>query len=79
MTVVTCDVCGKKLSPARRGDSPGKSVNYVTHLDKDICADCSDEVDFNLRRLTRHRDPFVLLECKDIHTQLVQQMCKAKD
>jgi hypothetical protein len=79
MTIVTCDVCGKKLTPARRGDTAGKGVNYVTYLDRDICAECADEVDFNLRRLTRHRDPFVLVECKDIHTQLVQQMCKAKE
>jgi hypothetical protein len=79
MTIVTCDVCGKKLTPARRGDTPGKGVSYVTYLDRDICSECADEVDFNLRRLTRHRDPFVLLECKDIHTQLVQQMTKAKE
>ena len=78
MTIVTCDVCGKKVSPATRGDTPGKGVNYVTYLGQDICAECADEVDFNLRRLTRHRDPFVLGECKDIHSQLVQQMCKAK-
>jgi hypothetical protein len=78
MTFVNCDVCGKRMSPAHRGDSPGKGVTYVTYLDKDICAECSDEVDFNLRRLTRTRDPFVLGECKDIHTQLVTQMCKAK-
>lgn len=78
MTTVTCDVCGKKVTPATRGDTPGKGVNYVTYLDKDVCADCADEVDFNLRRLTRGRDPFVLGECKEIHTQLVNQMCKTK-
>jgi hypothetical protein len=79
MTVVTCDVCGKKITAAHRGETPSNSTNYVTYLGKDVCADCSDEVDFNLRRLTRRRDPFVLAECKDIHTKLVDEMCKSKE
>jgi hypothetical protein len=78
MTAIICDICGKKLAPASRGDTPGKGVNYVSYLDKDFCVECSDEVDFNLRRLTRTRDPLALADAKAIHVQLVQQMCKAK-
>ena len=78
MTMVSCDVCGKKISAHNRGDTPGKGVGYITYLDKDICPDCQDEVDFNLRRLTRSRDPYALTDAKSIHTQLVNQMCKSK-
>lgn len=76
MTVVTCDVCGKEMPGAVRGDSPGKGVDYITYMGRDICVDCYDEIVFTVAKITRRRDPFVLSENQEIVRQVIEQMCE---
>ena len=77
MTVVTCDMCGKEMPGAVRGESPGKGVDYIAYMDRDICADCHDELVFTVTKITRQRDPFVLSENQEIVRQVIEQMCES--
>ncbi len=76
MTIVTCDMCAKQMPDAVRGDSPGKGVDYITHMNADICIDCFDELVFTVTKITRQRDPFVLSENQEIVRQVIDQMCE---
>ena len=75
MTIIECDVCHKQMPGGTRGDSPGKGVDYITFVDRDLCIDCYDDMVVTVRGITRQRDPFLFGENQQIYKQVIEQMC----
>ena len=69
MTAIVCDVCKKAVAGAR------KDVNYMTILDKDLCIDCSDEVQDVAKMELRTRRPYVFKDYQDTLTKNLLRMC----
>jgi|WetSurMetagenome_2_1015567.scaffolds.fasta_scaffold1020014_1 hypothetical protein len=69
MTSISCDVCKKHISGAR------KDVNYVTILDKDICMPCSDKLLEATKRNAAAHAPFGFRDYQAALQRNLQRMC----
>jgi hypothetical protein len=72
MTIIVCDICKKEIVGARR------DLNYVTLLEKDICTQCSWDMDDILRKEMRARTAdrnASFTDYKAFLTKTLQQLC----
>ena len=76
MTETACDICGKKMHNPVRGYSPGKGVDYMTHLNRDFCMDCNDKLNLEVRSRRFAQERYVLQEAQRIYTDTLFEMCK---
>jgi hypothetical protein len=68
MTAIVCDIC-KKAVPAAR-----KDVNYFALLDKDLCADCQDELHDATKTQMAARRPYTFKDYQDTLSRNLAKM-----